>query len=110
MIKLTSAAQTQQPSAQTQPRSKKASPAPNAIILDRETAEDLHNLLYQLNWLNDIMKSDKSNAIINALLLSIDPANKTEICEAVESLSRINLSDEVIKRAIGVLEKKGGLQ
>jgi len=79
-------------------------PLTQDILLDQDTAENLHNLLFQLNWLNDVMQSDRSNSIINALLLSIDPANKEQICEAIETISRINLSDSLIKKTINILE------
>lgn len=79
-----------------------------ATQLTSDQVEDLHNLLYQLNWLNSIMKEDKANSIISALLLSIDPANKNEIYEAIETISRINLSSEVITQTIDFLDSQKG--
>lgn len=80
----------------------------NTIQLTSEQMEDLHNLLYQLNWLNDSMISDKANSIMSALLLSMDPANKDQICEAIETISRINLSASLIKQVIEVFDNKEG--
>lgn len=78
--------------------------------MDQDTIEDLHNLLYQLNWLNDVMQTDRSNSIVNALLLSIDDENRDQISEAVQALSRINLSGSLIKKSISILQSEGGVQ
>lgn len=79
-------------------------PNPKSINLHTDHAEDLQNLLYQLNWLNEAMKSDKSNAVISAILLSIDPANKDVMHDLLETISRVNLSDSLIKNTINLLE------
>jgi|GEM_PF-851479 len=83
---------------------------PKSIVMDKDTIEDLHNLLYQLNWLNDVMQTDRCNSIVNALLMSIDDENKDQITEAVQALSRINLSDRLIKKSISILQTEGGAQ
>ncbi len=83
---------------------------PKTILMDQDTIEDLHNLLYQLNWLNDVMQTDRSNSIVNALLLSIDDENRDQISEAVQALSRINLSGSLIKKSISILQSEGGVQ
>lgn len=83
---------------------------PKSIVMDKDTIEDLHNLLYQLNWLNDVMQTDRCNSIMNALLLSMDDENKEQITEAIQTLSRINLSDRLIKQSISILQTEGGAQ
>lgn len=84
------------------------------ISLDKDTFEDLENLLYQLNWLNDMMKADRSNGVISAILHSVDPANKHELYELIEAITRINLSDGLIKSVLNTIDEgksgKGGLK
>lgn len=77
------------------------------LNLDEDALYDLHNLLCQLNWLNTSMESDRSNEVINTLIQSIDSTNKTEMCELLQTITRINLSTGLIQNTLKEFENIG---
>lgn len=53
------------------------------------------------------MESDRSNEVINTLIQSIDSTNKTEMCELLQTITRINLSTGLIQNTLKEFENIG---
>ncbi len=66
--------------------------------------------MYQLNWLNETMLADRSNVVLSTLLLNVDHVNQSQLHEAIETISRINMSSQVIKDIMDACRQEGDEQ
>ncbi|WP_313672009.1 hypothetical protein [Sphingobacterium multivorum] len=69
-----------------------------SLMLSPEEIDRLENLLYQINYFNDCMEADRSNAVITALVDFNDGEGNGEVLsEGMQLIYRLGINSSFIK-------------